>query len=336
MGKAGAAVSQREMSLTARAFWVSEPGAGEIREEPVEPPGSGDVLVRARYSAVSRGTEALVFHGRVPVSEHTRMRCPNQQGTFPAPVKYGYASVGRVEHGSERLLGRAVFCLFPHQTLYVVPEAQVIPLPADVPLERAVLAANMETAVNALWDARPLVGDRISIVGAGVVGCLCAYIASRNAFADIELVDRRPERAAIAEAFGVGFALPEAARDERDLLLHASGTPEGLRTALALAAPEAEVLELSWFGDREVTLPLGGAFHVRRLALRSSQVGTLSPNARARYTARDRLAFSLALCADPVLDVLIDDESPFEELPVTMVKLASPSAAALCHRVRYA
>jgi threonine dehydrogenase-like Zn-dependent dehydrogenase len=306
-----------------------------LRTEELPHPTTGEVLVRALYSAVSRGTESLVFRGRVPLSEHQRMRCPHQAGEFPGPVKYGYSSVGRVQAGNAELEGRTVFCLFPHQSAYAVPIAAVLPVPTGVPPERAVLAANLETALNAVWDAEPRAGDRISVVGAGVVGCLCAYLLARYPGVAVELVDLRPERAEIARAFGASFALPEHASRERDLVVHATGCEAGLRACLDLAGTEAMVLELSWYGDSEIRLPLGAAFHARRLCLRSSQVGTVSPRARRRFDHRARLALALELCRDPLLDRLIDAETPFEDLPETMVRLTMPESGSLCHRIRY-
>jgi threonine dehydrogenase-like Zn-dependent dehydrogenase len=319
---------------TARAFWVTAPSTGAIREEPLRDPGPGEVRVKNVASAVSRGTESLVFLGRIPETEYQRMRCPHQGGDFPFPVKYGYASVGRVTAGAPALGGKHVFCLHPHQTEYVVGEESVIPVPEGVPAERAVLAANLETAVNALWDAPPQVGDRVSVVGAGVVGCLVAYLAAKTAGADVELVDVNLERKRVATALGVGFAPPERAARDRDLVFHASGGQAGLRSALVLAAKEASVVELSWFGKGDVALPLGEAFHVNRLTLRASQVGTVSPHARPRFTHRARLELALALLTDPALDALIDGESGFEDLPRTMATLAA-SAGPLCHRIRY-
>jgi threonine dehydrogenase-like Zn-dependent dehydrogenase len=317
----------------ARAFWTIPPGRGELRAEPLVAPRAGEVLVRARYSGVSRGTETLVFHGRVPPSEYQRMRCPHQQGEFSGPLKYGYASVGEVQAGASELLGRVVFCLFPHQSAYVVAESAVLRVPAAVPAERAVLAANLETALNAVWDAAPRVGDRIAVVGGGVLGCLCAYLLGRHPGVTVELIDLRVERARIARALGVGFSLPAAAQHDADLVLHASGTESGLCASLELAARDSTVIELSWFGDAEVRLPLGAAFHQKRLNLRSSQVGTVSPKARPRFDHRARLALALELCQDPALDVLIDGESAFDSLPELMPRLAM--GAGLCHRLRY-
>ena len=209
----------------ARAFWIAAPARGEIRDESLPAVGDLDVVVRALFSGVSRGTEALVFQGRVPVSERERMRAPFQAGEFPAPVKYGYASVGVVERGTPSLQGRRVFCLYPHQTRYVVPANRVTILPDEVPPERAVLAANLETAINGVWDARPQVGDRVTVIGAGTVGCLVAWIAGRIAGCDVELVDVNPDRASIARALGVRFAVPASARSEADVVIHASGSP---------------------------------------------------------------------------------------------------------------
>ena len=314
---------------SARAFWVVEPGRGEIREEPLPLPGNGEVRVRALYRGVSRGTEALVFGGRVPASEYARMRAPFQDGEFPAPVKYGYASVGEVDDG------RRVFVLYPHQTEYVVPHAALHLVPQDVPVGRAVLAANMETAVNGLWDAAPRVGDRVSVIGAGTVGCLAGYLAARTAGCDVELVDVNAGRAAVAQTLGVPFASPERARGEADVVIHASGTAEGLATSLRLAAFEAVVVEMSWYGDRSVALPLGEAFHARRLTIRSSQVGHIAPPQRARWDTRRRMALALSLLRDPALDALITGESAFDELPQVMTRLASSPGDTLCHRIRY-
>ena len=320
---------------SARAFWVTGPGRGEIRAAPLAPPGPDEVRVRTLYSGVSRGTEALVFAARVPESQYDAMRAPYQEGAFPAPVKYGYANVGHVEAGPPGLEGRTVFCLYPHQDRYTVPAAAVVPVPDGVPPGRAILAANMETAVNGLWDAGPRVGDRIAIVGAGTLGCLLAALAGRIPGARVTLVDPAPARADIAAALGVGFAAPDAAPGAQDLVIHTSGAPDGLAAALGLAGFEATVVEMSWFGDRAVPLPLGEAFHANRLAIRSSQVGAVAPARRARWDRTRRLALALSLLADARLDRLITGDSPFEALPEIMPALAAGAGRVLCHRITY-
>jgi threonine dehydrogenase-like Zn-dependent dehydrogenase len=323
------------MNRSARAFWLRSPGHGEIRDVRLTDPGADDVVVRTLYSGVSRGTETLVFRGGVPASQHTAMRAPFQEGDFPGPVKYGYLNVGVVEEGPGELAGRTVFCLYPHQSRYVVPASAVTPVPAGVPAGRAVLAGTVETAVNALWDAAPLIGDRIAVVGGGMVGCSVAALLARFPGVRVQLVDADPARAAVAEALGVGFAAPEDASGGCDLVVHASATEQGLARSLELLTAEGTVLELSWYGDRRVSLPLGEAFHSRRLVIRSSQVGTVSPARGGSRTYADRLALALDLLADPALDALVTGESAFDELPQIMPKLASGEIPALCHLVRY-
>ncbi|SDY40067.1 2-desacetyl-2-hydroxyethyl bacteriochlorophyllide A dehydrogenase [Micromonospora pattaloongensis] len=323
------------MTREAHAFWLRSPGQGEIRPVTLPAPGPDDVLVRTLHSAVSRGTETLVFSGRVPAGQHAAMRAPFQEGDFPAPVKYGYLNVGVVEAGPAALTGRTVFCLHPHQTAYVVPADAVVVVPDGVPPARAVLAGTVETAVNALWDAAPLVGDRITVVGGGMVGCCVAALAARFPGVRVELVDADPARAEIAAALDVEFALPADAAGGRDLVVHASATAEGLQRSLELLAPEGTVIELSWYGDRAVNVSLGGAFHSGRLTIRSSQVGMVSPARRGSRSFADRLALALELLRDPAFDALITGESRFAELPDVLVQLAAGSLPALCHLITY-
>jgi threonine dehydrogenase-like Zn-dependent dehydrogenase len=317
-----------------RAFWVAAPGRGEIREERLPAPREGDVTVRTLYSGLSRGTELIVFEGRVPQSEHERMRAPFQAGEFPSPVKYGYSNVGIVEEGPAVLRGRRVFTLYPHQTRFHVPQTAVHVLPDTVPSERAILAANLETAINAMWDARPNIGDRVVVVGGGAVGCLVAWLVSKLPGAEVTLVDVNPARSTVASALGVGFAVPDFAPEEADLVIHASGTAAGLAESLRLAGFEATVLELSWFGDRSIALPLGEAFHARRLTIRASQVGHVAASQRARWDTTRRLALAISLLNASALDVLISGESAFNDLPALMPKLGSLSET-ICHRIRY-
>jgi threonine dehydrogenase-like Zn-dependent dehydrogenase len=319
---------------SARAYWTVGLEQGELRDEPLPDPREGQVLVEALHSGISRGTELLVHRGLVPTSEHARMRAPHQAGEFPWPVKYGYCSVGRVVAGPDGLVGRVVFCLYPHQTAYVVDAGALAVVPGAVPPARAVLAANMETALNAVWDAELKAGDRVTVVGAGVLGSLVAYLAGRHPGTEVTLVDVEPGRARLAAQLGVGFAAPEQVSGGADLVVHASGTPSGLQTALRLAGPEATVLELSWYGAQSVSLPLGEAFHSQRLRLRSSQVGGLAPAQLPRWTRQRRLALALRLLADPRLDALIDQSGAFEALPEIMAKLAR-GGSALCHRIDY-
>ncbi len=291
----------------------------------------GDVRVRAVVSGISRGTERLVHAGRVPQSEWERMRCPFQEGAFPWPVKYGYAMVGVAEEGPAALVRRRVFSLYPHQTLFDLPAAAALPIPDAVPSPRAVLAPQVETALNAIWDAGRVAG-RVAVVGGGVIGLLTAWLAARTA--DVVIVDCNPAREVIAQALGLTFALPEAATGECDLVFHASSTSAGLNQAFDLCRFEGRVIELSWFGDALVNVTLGGVFHSRRLTLQASQVGSVAPARRGAYTHRRRLEEALGLCADPRLDILVRESTPFAEVPVRLgAILADPGT--LCHLIRY-
>jgi NADPH:quinone reductase-like Zn-dependent oxidoreductase len=319
----------------ARACWVVGPSRAEIRPEPLAPLREGEVRVRSLHSGISRGTETLVFRGEVPPSETERMRAPFQAGEFPAPVKYGYVNVGVVEAGPPGLIGRTVFCLHPHQTVYQVPAAAVTPLPDGLPPARAVLAAYLETAINAMWDAPPRVGDRVSVVGAGPLGLLVAWLAARVPGCRVQVVDTQAARADIAQALGASFALPAQASEGADLVVHASGQSAGLATALRLAGFEATVLELSWYGTRRVEVPLGEGFHAQRLTLRSSQVGQVAAAQRARWSHGQRLALALSLLTDPALDRLITHHAPFEDLPQVLQRLAAGDTETLCQRIDY-
>jgi threonine dehydrogenase-like Zn-dependent dehydrogenase len=315
-----------------RAFWVHRPDEGEIRPVTLRAPQAGEVLVRTLFSGVSRGTETLVFRGGVPASQHDVMRAPFQDGGFPGPVKYGYLNVGVVERGPADLEGRTVFCLYPHQTAYVVPASAVTPVPDDVPPGRAILAGTVETAVNAVWDAKPRLGDRIAVIGAGMVGCSVAKLLSGFPATRVQLIDVDEDRAKTAEALGVDFSTPEAALGDCDLVVHASATEAGLARALELLAPEGEVVELSWYGDRRVSVPLGENFHSRRLTIRSSQVGTV---ARPDRGYAQRLGVALELLADPAFEALVSGECAFDDLPSVLPRLAANELSALCLRVMY-
>ena len=317
-----------------KALWYMAAGRAELRPESVGEPAAGGVRVRALFGAISRGTERLVFRGAVPASQYDRMRAPHMAGAFPFPVKYGYATVGRVEAGPPALTGRLVFALHPHQSVFTLAAEEVAVLPEQVPPARAVLAANMETALNAVWDAAPAPADRIAVVGGGVVGLLVARMCSRMPGTEVTVIDVESARAALAQALGARFAEPAAAPEGCDLVFHASATAAGLATALRIAGQEATVTELSWYGAGEVTAPLGEAFHSRRLRLVSSQVGEVAPSHRPRWSRAQRLAAALELLADPALDNLLAPATPFAELPARLADLLG-GADARCPLIRY-
>lgn len=337
MAKAGNMAPRRSLGKThvARALWYVRPGVAELRTAPLTPPGPGEVRVRTLFSGISRGTERLVLGGEVPETEWQRMRAPMQQGDFPFPVKYGYCAVAVIEDGPAELVGRTVFGLHPHQDVFVAPLDKLVPVPEAVPARRATLAANMETALNAHWDGSTGPGDRVVVVGAGVVGLLVAHLAGRLPGTDVTVVDVDPARAALAEVLGCRFAAPEAAPCDADVVFHTSATGAGLATALAAAGSEATVVELSWYGEKPVFAPLGGPFHSRRLNLVSSQVGQIAPSRRPRWSYRRRLEKALALLDSPALDQLVADDIAFADAPRLLPDILATSAGSLAPVIRY-
>ena len=318
------------------AWWTTGPGQGEFRYEPLPRPSEGQAAVRTMWTGVSRGTEALVARGEVPESERARMRAPFQDGDFPFPVKYGYLNVGTVEEGPDPLRGRTVFALVPHQTRYVVAADALAPVPEAVPPRRAVLAGAVETAVNVLWDAAALIGDRVVVVGAGMIGCAIARVARGIPGVDVTLVDVDPAKGPIARALGATFVPASDAADqptEPDVVIEASGSGAGLELALRLAPTDGEVVVASWYGSRAVPIGLGADFHSRRITIRSSQVGAVSARRRARRTTRDRLAVALRLLEDPAFDLLLGGGSSWRELPEITAALAAGTAGELCHTI---
>ncbi|HSU70731.1 MAG TPA: zinc-binding alcohol dehydrogenase [Micrococcaceae bacterium] len=319
----------------ATAFWTTAPGLGELRCCELRAPAEGEALVRTLHSGISRGSETLVYHGQVPASVRDQMRAPFQDGDLPGPVKYGYLSVGLVEAGPPELAGHTVFCLYPHQDRYVVPAQALTPVPDGVPARRAVLAGTVETAVNALWEAGPRLGDRIAVVGAGMVGLSVAALLRRFPLERLQLVDTDASKEPIAKAMGADFVSPADAAGNCDLVIHCSASGQGLARGLELLGGEGELIEMSWYGDRQVQVPLGAAFHARRLSIRASQVGVVAQSRRARRSTQDRLALSLELLKDPVFDRLLTGSSAFSQLPRTMERLASGALPALCHVIDY-
>jgi NADPH:quinone reductase-like Zn-dependent oxidoreductase len=326
---------------SARALFYEAPFSARIQSVDVarltanDGDAGADVVIRTSYSGLSRGTERLVFEGRLPESEWRRMKAPFQQGEFPFPVKYGYSAVGLVEEGPDALLGRSMFALYPHQSLFALPEKHVIPLPESVPARRAILAANMETALNALWDSRTESGQTVTVIGAGLVGCLIGYLARRLAETEVTLIDINPARAAIAEALGLGFRLPADAPSGAGIVFHTTASEAGLRLALDIAGFEARIIEVSWFGDKQIALPLGGAFHSQRLQLISSQVGHIASPMRNRISHRGRLETAISLLDDPHLDSLITEDVRFDDLPAALPRLLAADAPGIATAVRY-
>lgn len=322
-------------TIDATAYWTTAPEHGELRSEKIQAPGPDEALVRALYSGISKGTEMVVHNGAVPPRVADKMRAPYQEGEFPGPVKFGYLSVGIVEDGPEDWKGQRVFCLNPHQDRYVVPVGSLTRIPDNVPSPRAVLTGTVETAINALWEAGPRLGDRVAVVGAGLVGGMVATLLRSFPLGRLQLVDLDPSKQQLANTLGVEFVHPEEARDDCDIVFHCSASQQGLERSLQLVGDEGDVIEMSWYANREVTVPLGEDFHARRLSIRASQVGVVARARRHRRTNADRLDLAVSLLTDPVFDAFLTGSSPFADLPAVVKELAGGSRDALCHVIEY-
>lgn len=319
----------------ATAYWTVGPQQGELRSEDVPAPGPGEAMVRTLYSGISKGTELVVHHASVPACVADAMAAPNQEGDFPYPVKFGYLTVGVVEAGPDGWAGKTVFCLYPHQDRFVVPVGSLTVIPDDVPARRAVLTGTVETAVNGIWEAGPRLGDRVAVIGAGLVGGMVAKLLAGFPLARLQLIDVDPAKRAFADALGVDFSHPDDALPDCDIVIHCSASQEGLQRSLQLVGDDGDIIEMSWYADRAISLPLGEDFHARRLSIRASQVGMVARARRHRRTNADRLALAVSLLRDPVFDVFLTGSSTFEELPGAVQRLADGTLDALCHVIEY-
>jgi threonine dehydrogenase-like Zn-dependent dehydrogenase len=322
-------------SRIARALWYAKKGVVELRAAPLPRPKPDEAVVRTLFSGISRGTERLVFNGAVGQSEWERMRGPNQEGAFPFPVKYGYCATGVVEEGPGELAGKTVFCLHPHQDYFNAPVASLVPVPDGIPARRATLTANMETALNALWDGGAGAGDRIVVVGAGVVGLLVTSLAARLPGAEVTTVDVDEARRPVVEALGARFARPGEGPGDADLVFHASASAAGLNVTINSAGFEGTIVEMSWYGDKPVQVDLGGAFHSRRLKIVSSQVGHVAASRRPRWSYRRRVEAAVRLLALPALDALVAEEIAVDDAPRELPRILAAGASGLAPVIRY-
>jgi NADPH:quinone reductase-like Zn-dependent oxidoreductase len=320
----------------ASALWYESPGVAALRAAPLPDLEPGCARVRTLFSGISRGTERLVLNGQVPRDEWMRMRAPMQGGDFPFPVKYGYCAVGLVEAGPPDLLGRMVFSLHPHQDRFTAPLGMLTPVPDDVPPRRATLAANMETALNALWDSAAGPADRIVVIGGGAVGLLTGFLAARLPGAQVTLCDINPARAEITRHLGMTFAQPDGLSSHvADVVFHTSASESGLHTAIGCAGMEATIVEMSWYGAKVVSIPLGGAFHSQRLRIIASQVGMVAPSRRPRWPHHRRLGAALDLLRDPRLDALVTQTIDFDDAPQKLPNVLAEGSLGLAPVIRY-
>lgn len=321
------------MPIRNEALYFTAPRQVALRREPCPAPGPGQVRVRTRLSAISPGTEMLLYRGQMPSSLPADEALEALAGPLAYPLKYGYAAVGQVTDLGpgvpEAWAGRWVFAFQPHQTCFVATVASLHPVPTDIPPERAAFLPNMETAVNFLLDGAPLIGERVAVLGQGVVGLLTTALLARFPLAALVAFDRYPLRRETARALGATLALDPAAPDAleaarvhlaahdryagADLTYELSGNPAALNLALALTGFAGRVVIGSWYGTKRAALDLGGRFHRSRIRLLSSQVTTLAPEHTGRWDKARRLALAWEMLRTFPAERLITHRIPFAQ-----------------------
>jgi len=307
-------MTKAAFSNDARALWFTTPGKAVLRSDKIGPPVGDEICtVRSLYSAVSEGSERLVLAGKVPPDLHQSMRVPYMAGDFSFPIKYGYSLVGVVDRGAAHLVGAVVHLMHPHQDICCVDSADVFPVPEGIPPRRAVLASNLETAVTAIWDARPALGERVLVVGFGCIGALIAQVLRGMPGIDLHIVERDEARSHLAR--NLGYATAASAGEEQfDLAFHASGSAAGLQVAIDCVGMEGRIVEVSWYGTAETPLRLGGTFHSQRKIIIASQVSHLPSFQTPRWDRIRRKQLVFSLLRDPAFDRLLDEPISFDKL----------------------
>lgn len=323
---------QNRMSETrASQLWFTAPFSVEVREVTLPAPAADEVVVRTRYSAVSAGTELLLYRGQMPGSMSLDATLSSLQQSSGYPLQYGYACVGEVQQTGRDVdpdwQGRQVFSFQPHASHFLATTDQLIAVPDDLSAQAAVFLPNMETAVNLVQDGQPLIGERVVVLGQGIVGLLLSGLLARFPLADLAAVEGQPDRQDLARTFGVKdvYSPDEATRAvasssdgypamaDADLIYEVSGQPEALNLAIALSGFASRIVIGSWYGSKRVPIDLGGKAHRNRLQLITSQVSTLAPGLSGRWDKQRRyhLAWDMIRATDTAQ--LITHNLPLEE-----------------------
>ncbi|MEM9671559.1 MAG: zinc-binding alcohol dehydrogenase [Bacteroidota bacterium] len=315
------------------ALWHLSERESSIRSQSLPPLKTDECLIESLFSLVSSGTETLVANGQVPAELQDSMQVPYMEGSFGFPLKYGYSLVGKVIEGSENLVDRYVHLLHPHQQHCVVKETDVTVIPEGIPPQRAVLASNLETALNAVWDSHLSAGDRVLVVGMGLIGSLVALLASQFPATQIRVAETDPTRQSLARE--QGFSLYDPSDTPFDVAFHSSGSSTGLQTAIDAVGYEGQVIELSWYGTRSAEVKLGGSFHQQRKQIISSQVSQLPAHRQARWDYRRRKQTVLDLLQDDGWDDFLTATVDFTDVPALFDQLRLGDRSQLSWTLRY-
>jgi len=292
-------------------------------------PATGEVRIQTLFSGISHGSEMMVYRGEIPADLSLDATLPSLQGNFSFPIKYGYASTGRIIDVGEGVngleAGDLVFAFNPHETCYTVPATVVIKLPEGLDPKHGIFAANVETALNALLDAAPRLGERAVIIGQGVVGLLITQLVRKAGASLIVTSDMYAKRRALSQKAGANLVVDPATEslDDRvyemtggagaDVVIEVSGEPRALNDAIKITAQEGRVVVVSWYGTKRADLALGSDFHRKRLTLRSSQVSNLDPSLAPRWTIARRRQLAASYLSELLLEELISNVVPFEQ-----------------------
>ena len=303
--------------MKARVLYFQAPRRIEIRDQDVSEPGEGEVRIETDLSGISAGTELLLYRGQLPGGTILDEALPSLSGKVDYPLAYGYAVIGRVVAqgtGVGDLLGRRVFAFETHRSAFLARPEELQLVPEDVPSESAVLLPTVETAVGLVHDARPLMGERVLVVGQGIVGLATTALLSRFPLARLVTVDRWEPRRRLSVELGAASSVSPEDLDERDfdLTFEVSGSPEALDVAVTATGIEGRVIVGSWYGGKRAPLDLGTHFHRGRLSLRSSQVSRISPRLSARWTKERRFQVALEAAARLPARKLVSHRFPIE------------------------
>lgn len=324
--------------MQSKSLWFKNQFHAVMETEmlPVLPPNKkkNSCLIKTLFTAISPGTEYLVYSGGVPKKLYVEMRCPYMGGDFSFPIKYGYSLVGQVLDGPTSLKGKLIHTLHPHQDYARISAEDVYVIPDGISPQRATLASNMETALNAIWDSGVNIGDKVLIVGFGIIGSLIARILSFIPQVEVDVLDVQPAKITLIEQ--LGFSIYKEEKEKKyDLAFHTSGSGPGLQTSINNVGLEGKIIETSWYGDKEVNLCLGETFHSQRKLIISSQVSHLPACKSARWDYKRRKEVVFQLLLHPEFDAHITHTIAFHNLPKLFQSLKKNRCQELSYLVYY-
>jgi len=318
-----------------RSLWHLSDSQSVIKENTAQNPSPSFLKIQSHFSLISTGTERLVACGEVPGSVHDDMKVPYMEGAFPFPIKYGYSLVGKVITEGHSMTGKLVHAMHPHQDFCLINESDLFEIHSNIPAQRATLASNLETALTAVWDAQVNIGDRVLIVGFGLIGSLIARLLSFIPAIYFQIIEIDKERIQHAEKLGFPVSAILRKHSKFDIAFHTSATAEGLQTCIDGVGLEGKIIELSWYGKKPVKINMGGSFHSQRKQIISSQVGKLPSKYNARWDMKRRKKVVFELLENALFDQQITHFIKFVDTPTFFADLRAGKAKGLAYCIEY-